>query len=107
MTVIWSKFAESQLDDIFFYYSQKVNSEFALKIITELIKAPEKLMQTPHMGQVEELLTGRLIKYRYLICNNYKIIYSVDEEKNAIRISDVFDTRQNPSKIERSGSANL
>ena len=54
------------------------------------------------MGQIEILLKERKTTYRYLIFKNYKIIYSIDPKKRFIKIADVFDTRQNPSKIERS-----
>lgn len=39
--------------------------------------------------------------YRYLVCDNYKISYSVDVELKLIKIADVFDTRQNPVKMKR------
>ncbi|MGY6520947.1 MAG: type II toxin-antitoxin system RelE/ParE family toxin [Mongoliitalea sp.] len=104
MTIIWSLFAEKQLDEIFDYYSKKVSHQLALKIVLELIEAPEILKRNPLVGPIEEFLKGRHIEYRYLICTNYKIIYSVDEENNCVKISDVFDTRQNPSKIKRSNN---
>ncbi|WP_288462381.1 hypothetical protein [uncultured Chryseobacterium sp.] len=53
------------------------------------------------MGQTEFLLEDRIIPYHYIVESNYKIIYSVDEENQLIKIADVFDTRQNPKKIAR------
>ncbi|HTO34621.1 MAG TPA: hypothetical protein VLZ72_00165 [Flavobacterium sp.] len=55
----------------------------------------------PFIGQEEELLKKRKIKYHYLVYKNYKLIYSVDEQKGFIKIADVFDTRQNPAKMNR------
>lgn len=104
MTIIWSLFAEKQLDEIFQYYSEKVSPELALKIVLELIEAPEILKRNPLVGPLEVLLSGRQIEYRYLICKNYKIIYSIDKQNDCIKISDVFDTRQNPSKMKRSSA---
>lgn len=66
-----------------------------------IINEPKKLLQSPLMGQEEELLKQREIYYRYLIFKNYKLIYSVDTENGFIKIADVFDTRQNPPKIKR------
>lgn len=102
MKVIWSEFAEKQLDEIFDYYSKESSLSIASKLIREIIKAPNKLKRVPFIGQVEEFLKDRSIVYRYLICRNYKIIYSVDEKNKLIKIADVFDTRQNPTKIKRS-----
>ena len=71
------------------------------KIVKGIIKEPSKLITTPLAGQEEELLKHRKIQYRYIIYNNYKVIYSVEKEKGLIKIADVFDTRQNPIKLER------
>ena len=38
---------------------------------------------------------------RYLVYKNYKVIYWINEKENRIEINDVFDTRQNPTKIKR------
>ncbi|SNA79961.1 Putative plasmid stabilization system protein (fragment) [Flavobacterium psychrophilum] len=53
------------------------------------------------MFQTEELLIDREEIYRYIVCDDYKIIYSVDIKLKFIKIADVFDTRQNPIKIKR------
>lgn len=100
--VIWSEFSEQQIDEIFYYYEQKSKSNtIALKIVTEILLAPDILIYNPRLGQREYLLENRSIEYFYIIVSNYKIIYSIDDEKHQIKIADVFDTRQNPDKIER------
>ena len=53
------------------------------------------------MFQIEDLLVDRDDTYRYIVCDNYKIIYSVNIALKLIKIADVFDTRQNPIKIKR------
>ncbi len=65
-----------------------------------IINSPKILINTPYIGQVEDLLKEREIQYRYLVVNNYKLIYSVDDANWYIKIADVFDTRQNPTKIK-------
>lgn len=52
------------------------------------------------MGAKEVMLSNRQIGYRYIITTNYKIIYSVNEADKLIKIADVFDTRQNPTKLK-------
>lgn len=99
--IIWSGFAESQLDEIFDYYEKEASPRVAKKILRGIIDEPQKLIKTPHLGPEEELLKQRGIHYRYLIFKNYKLIYSVDAENGFIKIADVFDTRQNPPKIKR------
>lgn len=102
MKVIWSEFAEKQLDEIFDHYAKESSLSIAAKLIRQIIKVPNKLKRAPFIGQVEEFLKDRPIVYRYLVFKNYKIIYSVEEKNKLIKIADVFDTRQNPSKIKRS-----
>lgn len=99
--VIWSHFAEEQIDEIFEYYKSEANLRIAKKMITSLISATEILENNPEIGQVEELLYERKEIYRYLVHKKYKIIYSIDTKQKRIKIADVFDTRQNPVKITR------
>ena len=99
--IIWSNFAETELDKIFEYYVENVSLEVAKNIIEKIISEPNKIISHPEITQVEELLLDRENNYRYLICDNYKIIYSIDSNQKLIMIADVFDTRQNPTKIKR------
>jgi toxin ParE1/3/4 len=100
-TIIWSDFAASELDKIFEYYVENVSLKIAKTIIKKIILEPNRIISHPEITQVEELLLDRATEYRYLICDNYKIIYSIDLEEKQIKIVDVFDTRQNPTKIKR------
>ncbi|EIJ40423.1 plasmid stabilization system protein [Galbibacter orientalis DSM 19592] len=99
--IIWSDFSETQLDEIYEYYEKKASLKVATKIVTGIIKESEKLIKASLIGQEEELLTDRVIQYRYLVFKNHKMIYSVDEQNGFIKIADIFDTRQNPPKMKR------
>nr|WP_294930152.1 type II toxin-antitoxin system RelE/ParE family toxin [uncultured Flavobacterium sp.] len=99
--IIWSNFAETELDKIFEYYIENVSLRVAKNVITKIILEPNKILSHPEITQIEELLLDRENQYRYLICDNYKIVYSIDSKQKRIMIADVFDTRQNPSKIKR------
>ena len=101
LQIIWSEFAETQLDEIYEYYKKEASTRIAKKLLKGIINEPRKLIKTPLIGQEEELLKQREIHYRYLVFKNYKLIYSVDTENGFIKITDVFDTRQNPTKIKR------
>jgi plasmid stabilization system protein ParE len=100
-TIIWSDFAETQLNEIFDYYTEKAGLHVAKNIIEKIITEPNKILLHPEITQIEELLLERENKYRYLVCENYKIIYSIDSKQKLIKITDIFDTRQNPKKINR------
>lgn len=99
--VIWSDFAEKQLDEIFDYYSTNASLRIAQELLVSLIHSTELIANNPYIGQVEELLKERSEQYRYLVQGNYKIIYSVDTKQKRIKIADIFDIRQNPIKMKR------
>ena len=99
--IIWSQLAETQLDEIYDYNKRKANIQTAKKLVQGIIIESEKLKEAPFIDQKEENLKNRKIEYLYLVFKNYKIIYYVDKKDNSIKISDVFDTRQNPPKIRR------
>jgi toxin ParE1/3/4 len=101
LRVIWSEFAEIQLDEIFDYYKNEASVRVANKLVREIILASESLRDNPFIGQVEFRLEKRKIEYRYLLYKHYKIIYSISKFEGFIKIADVFDTRQNPPKIAR------
>lgn len=98
---MWSAFSEKQIDDIFKYYTQKASYKVALDIVTKILLAPDVLIDNPKIGQKEPTIQYRLITYHYILALNYKIIYSIDDDETLIKIADVFDTRQNPNKIDR------
>lgn len=97
MKVIWSDFAIENLKDIFEYYSINANKKVAHTIRKQILDSTHQLKMNPESGQKELCLESLEQVYRYLVVTNYKIIYRVDN--NQICINDVFDTRQDPSKI--------
>jgi plasmid stabilization system protein ParE len=78
MKVIWAEFARTQLENIFDYYKEKVNSETSRRIVERLIDRTIQLETFPESGPLEPLLKGRKLKYRYLVEGNYKIIYRIE-----------------------------
>lgn len=99
--IIWSEFSETQLDAIHKFYSLHANHQIADRIVYKILNEVSILKNEPLIGQKEPLLKERTTVYRYLISNSYKIIYSIDKENSLIKIADVFDSRQNPSKLIR------
>ena len=99
MKIIWTDFAIQNLKDIFDYYSKNANKKVAHKIRKQILASTKQLIQNPESGQTELNLEKLIQKYRYLVVGNYKVIYKFVQDE--IRIIDIFDTRQNPLKIER------
>lgn len=99
--IIWSEFAEQQLDTIYTYYCEKAGISVSKKLLVGIIEAPDLLKSNPEAGQIELSLQRFEKEYRFIVHKNYKIIYSVDFKNQAIQIADVFDARQSPTRIER------
>ncbi len=97
MKIIWTAFAAETLKDIFDYYKDIVGKNIAHKIKTKIFNTTKQLKKQPDSGQIEISLEQFGEGHRYLISGNYKIIYK--KVKEGILITDVFDTRQNPVKI--------
>ena len=95
--VFWTEFAINQLDQIFDYYKYTASLKVSKKIISGIIERTVMLEKNPFIGTKEPLLENRKKGYRFIVKGNYKIIYFVEE--NYVKISSVFDCRQNPIKL--------
>ncbi|WP_452230193.1 type II toxin-antitoxin system RelE/ParE family toxin [Lacinutrix sp. MEBiC02404] len=101
LKLFWTNFSQKELEKIYQYYREKAGNRIAKKIVNGIYNETLKLKRQPEIGQVEELLKNRKQEFRYLVYKNYKVIYWINNTENRIEINDVFDTRQNPIKIER------
>ena len=99
--ILWTDFAINQLKDIFDYHLVKASPNIAQRLVQKIIDATIILEKNPKAGKKEDLLANRPQDFRFLIIKNYKIIYWIDYKFNIINVSTVFDTRQNPDKIDK------
>jgi len=97
MKILWSNLAENSLISIYKYYREVAGISIARKIRSEILVATNQLKRFPDSGQEEDLLKKLEEGHRYLVKGHHKIIYRPVEE--GILITDVFDTRQNPIKM--------
>ncbi len=103
LVVYWTSFAENKLDDIYNFYEVNASISVAQKLVNGILDKTIKLSKNPYIGQKEILLAKRKQKFRYLVFKKYKIIYWVNLDKNRIEIFNIFDTRQNPTRIYEQG----
>ena len=85
------------LKTIFDYYSTHISNKTAHKIRKQIFSSTKQLVKNPESGQLEFNLERLKQNHRYLVSGNYKIIYRINDNK--IIINDVFDTRQDPIKM--------
>ncbi|MFO7701717.1 MAG: type II toxin-antitoxin system RelE/ParE family toxin [Psychroflexus maritimus] len=97
MKIVWTDFAIRNLKDIFDFYCTKANKKVAHKIRKQILNTSKQLKNNPYSGPLEQNLERLNKNHRYLVTGHYKLIYRVMD--NQVIINDVFDTRQNPSKM--------
>jgi plasmid stabilization system protein ParE len=101
MKVLWSEFASETLRNIYVYYKEAAGENTADRIKRAIFLATKQLARYPESGQIEENLKILGEDHRYLIKGNHKIIYK--PVKEGVLITDVFDTRQDPKKMNLTG----
>jgi toxin ParE1/3/4 len=94
--VLWTYDARFHLSEIYDYICQF--SEPGAKQLTKRIKSKaDKLKKHPFIGQKEELLEELGQNHRYIVSDNYKIVYLFEDR--IIFIVAVFDTRSDPDSL--------
>lgn len=101
LEVYWLTFAENKLEDIFGYYLVKANKKVAQKLVDGIVETTIGIEKQPEIGQIEISLKHRKEEFRYLVFKNYKIIYWINYDFNRIEIANIFDTRQDPNKLNQ------
>ena len=101
LKIYWTNFSKKELQNIFEYYKVNASLKVAKRLTIGIAKETLKLKKQPEIGQIEELLLDRPNEFRFLVYKNYKIIYWINKREKRIEINDIFDSRQNPIKIER------
>lgn len=99
--ILWTDFARQELKKIFEYHKDAASKTIAKRLVLGIERKTHMLVEHPSAGSKEELLSGRNEEFRYLVYKNYKIIYWLNPDKNQIEITDVFDCRQNPVKMNK------
>ncbi len=99
LEVYWLELAENKLEDIYSYYLIKASKRVAENLVNGIVDSTIGIEKQPEIGQVETSLEHRKQEFRYLVFKNYKIVYWINYDFRRIEIVNVFDTRQNPDKI--------
>ena len=99
LNIRWTDFAKKELKKIFLYYKNHFSLKTARLVLASVHQDVNRLRTQAKIGPIEELLIYRKQEFRFLISKHLKIVYWINIEENWVEIVDIFDTRQNPSKI--------
>lgn len=98
LTIFWTEPAKKDLQAIFDYLSE-ISMIVAEKQVFRILDRVGLLEDGfTEIGQKEPLLDNHKYQYRYLVQDNYKVIYHLMNKHVVIDM--VFDTRQNPKKMK-------
>jgi hypothetical protein len=87
------------LKELLIFYGEKLPQNKVLKIQEYILNKIDTLRQNPFGCQIELLLVNLQEGHRRLIVSKYiKVIYLIKGEN--IIITDIFDTRRDPSKMK-------
>ena len=90
--------ALQRMEDIYEYIFQ-FDERAAARVYNEILDRTELLETFPRMGAVEQQLADCGKIFRSLVVRNYKIIYYIADDENAVYVATVWDCRQNPEKL--------
>lgn len=94
--IIWSRRAQADRKEIFKYWNKRNKSNFYSKKLNGLFKEAVKLIaEYPEIGKPTDDKNARI-----KIVRDYLIIYEIND-KNQLLILTIWDSRQNPRKLER------
>ncbi len=98
MKLIYTEQALISLKEALDFIAPKVTGQKLKEIRDSILDAADTLLLQPLEGQEEPYLKHLNLGHRRIIVSHYKIIYRVMDE--SIYITDIFDSRQDPSKMK-------
>ena len=98
MKLVYTDRALLSLEECLNFLAPEITPEKINEVRDRILGKADQLVRNPFLGQEEPYLMHLGLSHRRVIEGNYKIIYRV--EANFIYITDIFDTRQNPDKME-------
>ena len=102
MKSVWSERSKKSLHILEDYILREFGEKERAEFMAEAEKVALQLEIFPAMGKEEPLLAHRKKLYRsYVITRLSKMIYYVDEKRELIVISDIWDTRREPKAVAK------
>lgn len=98
MKLVYTEQAIVSLQECLDFFPPEVSSEKINEIRDKILFKADKLLENPYIGQHEEYLEHLCQSHRRIIEGHHKIIYKIEGE--LIIITDIFDSRQDPSKMK-------
>lgn len=100
MEVIWLTEAREQMRAVYAYGKAVFGRKVAMEFRTEIYQQAKLLADFPYLGPIETCVSDLPLSYRSLVVHrHYKLIYRIDEARQTVYISALWDTRRNPAQL--------
>lgn len=87
MNVVFLPAAEQDLGELFSYIQNELRNPIAAhNIAVKLLRRSQSLANFPEMGASLASVDPRLNSYRYLVIDNYLLIYKITDRVSIVRI---------------------
>jgi toxin ParE1/3/4 len=98
MKLYYTEQALHSLEETLNFIAPFITYEKLIEIRDKVLDAADTLVLHPLQGPIEPFLEHLGLGHRRLVVSHYKIIYRVSGDY--IYITDIFDSRQDPSKMK-------
>ena len=100
--VIWNKQAEDEWRKKMLYGLDEFGRTTAIRFVQRTNDIVNIIRKHPKAGLREPLLRHKKKDYRYFhLMGSLKLLYYYVESSDTIRIADIWDSRREPSKLQR------
>lgn len=99
MEVVITEPAEESLKEIYCRFEENI----AVHLVNKILDRAETLSNLSNRGRIVDELRSLNQEHRYIIEDNFKIIYRQD--KNLVIVTDIFNMSKNPENIKRKHQA--
>ena len=100
--VIWNKQAENEWRRKMLYGLDEFGQTTAIRFVQQTNDIVNIIRKHPKAGLREPLLRHKKKEYRYFhLMGSLKLLYYYVESSDTIRIADIWDSRREPSKLQR------
>jgi plasmid stabilization system protein ParE len=99
MHLIYTEQALNSLEEVLDFLASHIPEKKVIEIRNKILDKADALLKHPHQGHVEPYLRHLNLGHRSIVEIHYKMVYRIIDDK--IYITDIFDSRQEPGKMQR------
>jgi len=97
--VIITETALSNLERGLEFMRKRHPEDLCIEVARKVIRSTYELADNPFIGQLEPMLEELDLEHRRIIIGHFKVVYRIIKEHDTVLVTDVFDSRQDPSRM--------